>query len=237
MAARYGGDSDSALFPVVPSATGEAILAHHRHRDAAPGIPGGGLGLGTKTGTGRAETAARKARFLDAFIANGGNATQAAIAVGYSRRSAATAGKNLKAELREQIDARLKELAAPLALTAQEVVAQLARMVKLDPRKMFSQSGGLLPVHEMPEEVALCIDGLDVEQANVGGQGKGGKLLSVRTTKVKLSRKAQAVDMAMRYFGLYPREHEAPVDPDEQAARVREALGDIDKLTAGRKPK
>lgn len=209
-----------------PSARGKR---RREFRSKRRGLGSRTLGARAKAGTSRAATAARKARFLDAYIANGQNGTQAAIAVGYSKKRAATAAKLLTRELAGQIEARLKELAAPHALRAEEVIAQLARMVKLDPRKLFDEHGKLRPLHEIPEDVALCLDGIEVEDLRVGKES------TLRTSKFKLTRKAAAVDMAMRHFGLYPREHEAPVDPDEQAAKVRAALGDIDRLTAKRK--
>lgn len=45
-------------------------------------------GKRVKAGTSRAEAAKRRALFVQAYIANGGNGTQAAITAGYSRKGA-----------------------------------------------------------------------------------------------------------------------------------------------------
>lgn len=198
----------------------------------------GKRGQRRRTGTGRVVSAARRSRFFDEYIANGQNGTQAAIAVGVSRVGAPGFSSRMLKEHPEELKARLAALAAPHALSAQEVIAQLARMIRLDPRRMYGKDGALLPVSEMPEDVALCLDGVDVEEDVARTDKKDERsVVSSRTSKVKFSKKAAAVDMGMRHFRLYPDAGQGNLDPEEQAARVRARLGDIDAQLARQKRK
>jgi len=70
-----------------------------------------------KVGTGRAAAAARKALFVEAYIANGGNAKQAAVVAGYSPHTAKQQGQRLLTNV---------DLAAEVSRRRAEVMAKVA---------------------------------------------------------------------------------------------------------------
>jgi phage terminase small subunit len=71
----------------------------------------------SKAGTGRAAAAARKALFVEAYIANGGNAKQAAVVAGYSPHTAKQQGQRLLTNV---------DLAAEVSRRRAEVMAKVA---------------------------------------------------------------------------------------------------------------
>jgi hypothetical protein len=55
-----------------------------------------------------------------------------------------------------------------LEATVQDIGRALARIALLDVRDLFDEKGALVPPHELPEHVALALEGIDVVEA-VGG--------------------------------------------------------------------
>ncbi len=70
----------------------------------------------------------RQKAFCDNYISNGGNATQAAIDAGYSKKTAGViANENLKKPyIREYLDERMKPTADNRIMTAKEILLQLS---------------------------------------------------------------------------------------------------------------
>lgn len=177
---------------------------------------------------------AKRVAFANAFIACNRNGTEAAIRAGLTtvrKKANRIAGRYAAdPEVQALIAERTEKAMAPLKLSADEVLGKLAQLVRLNPKRLFDEFGDLRPIHELPDEVAECIDAVDAEII-VRGRGRGDK---VEVTKIRLSKKATAVEMAMRHHGMFPREQGGGGDPEELARLVRERLGQIDELTGGK---
>ncbi|NDB65998.1 MAG: hypothetical protein EB168_10105, partial [Euryarchaeota archaeon] len=74
-----------------------------------------------------ADTKARDEEFVRHYVDNGGNATQAAIAVGVSKASASTIGYRLKNRLTDEIDAEQRQALKGYAPTAVKQIVALAQ--------------------------------------------------------------------------------------------------------------
>ena len=74
----------------------------------------------------------RQKAFCDNYISNGGNATQAALAAGYSEKTAGSIGQeNLKKpEIRKYIDERLKPTQENRIMTGDEILSMLSRTAR-----------------------------------------------------------------------------------------------------------
>lgn len=189
-----------------------------------------------KPGTGHVAATVRRAIFVEAFLANGGNATQAAVQAGYSVRSAGQLGSVLlkDVEIQEAIAKRRAELANRYKLTTDDVLRECARIVYSDPRRLFDARGGLRHVKDLEDEVAATIASIEVSDDLVG---KGDDAQMVRTTKVKLWDKNAAIDKAMRYLGLYEKDNEqqspfaalvaklSPVELAQLEVAVKDVIG------------
>ena len=146
------------------------------------------------------------------------NATQAAIRAGYSELTAGSIGhENLK---KPEIQAALTEARARLAekteITPERVLKEYGRIAFLDVRKTFDLDGNLIPIHELDDDTAAAIAGLEVEVKRVAGeadeelegQPHGGALKrqfgsTARIHKIKLSDKKGALDSIARHLGMF----------------------------------
>lgn len=157
----------------------------------------------SKAGTSRVSAEQRRKLFIEAYIANGGNATDAARKAGYAESSAHVRGAELVKDRKVQSDiaARQTELAKKFELTTEDVIAELAKIVRVDLRRLFDSSGNLLPVNEWPDDVAGAVASFEVDEIHEG-QGEARKFVGY-TRKVKLWDKNSAIEKAMKHLGLF----------------------------------
>lgn len=148
-----------------------------------------------KAGTSKAEAEERRARFVVAYVGNGGNATQAAIAAGFAPKSAAVRGSELVKDRKVwgEIEKGRGALRARLQLKAEGVAEVLGGLVNaravhmLSPRQR-KQLGDLTP------ELEMSIVGFKFNSK--------GKL-----TEVKFADKNAAVEKAMRHLGMFAKDN------------------------------
>lgn len=101
-------------------------------------------------------------------------------------------------------------------VTVDRVVSELSKLAFLDIRKAFDEEGNLKPIHELDDDTAAAIAGLEVEVRRVTGeadeelegQPHGGALkrqhgATARLHKIKLSDKKGALDSLARYLGIF----------------------------------
>lgn len=119
-----------------------------------------------------------------------------------------------------KIAARIAELKARQLkrhdVTVDRVLAEYSKLAFLDIRKAFDADGNLKPVHELDDDTAAAIAGLEVEVKRVPGesdedlegQPHGGALkrqhgTTARLHKIKLSDKRAALDSLARHLGMF----------------------------------
>lgn len=115
----------------------------------------------------KAEGSGNKVRF---------NATQAAIAAGYSKKTAYSSGSRLlkRAEVKNRIDEIVKQQVDNITITSDRIIKELAFLGTADVSKAFDTNGNLLPIHEIPEDVRRAIAGFElVEERDENGEGTG----------------------------------------------------------------
>lgn len=186
----------------------------------------------------------KQEKFCKAYLANGLNATQAAITAGYSARTAASIGEeNLKKpEIAKAIAQHTQKVMAALDYGVERVLQQVARMAFFDPRKLYDDKGNLKPIRELDDDTVAAIAGIEVEEGGRGlivtkRKGKGGRSQSTavpvtRTAKIKLADRGNALDKLMRYHALYKDKLDVKVSAtDELAEKIAKA-----QARAKRKP-
>lgn len=156
-----------------------------------------------KAGTSRESATSRKAAFVNAFIANGGNATEAAIAVGYSPTSARFQGSRMvnDPEIAQQIATRAQQIAKKYELTADLVVKSLVQELTFDPAQLYDEHGQLRAVADLPEDTRMALVAVEAEQ-------HGSPDAPVYTRKVKWAAKHQAREQAMKHLGMFERDNQ-----------------------------
>jgi phage terminase small subunit len=160
-----------------------------------------------KAGTSARTAKLRRKLFAEEFVGNGGNATRAAIAVGYAPHSAGVTGSRLLRDTDVQAAVYETEERAlrKARLSTERVLQELERAIFADPRKLYDEKGRLKPIHSLDENTAAAIASLDVDDM-VTRKGLLGRAIG-RTTKVRFIDKLVAIDRAMKHLGLFERDN------------------------------
>lgn len=157
-----------------------------------------------KAGTSKQAAADRKNLFIEAYCANGGNATQAAITAGYSAKTADQQGSRLLKDVKvsAEIAERAQSVARIVGLTTERTLQEVARLAYSDVRKLFKADGTLKPIHELTDDEAAAVASVEIDDITIG-QVKVGS-----TTKIKHWDKNSALEKAMKHHGLYEKDNE-----------------------------
>lgn len=160
-------------------------------------------GAAAEAGMRRRKTADRQERFAREYVKDL-NGRRSAIAAGYSENGADVVASRLlgNANVKKLVADLTKEKFSKLDISAERILQELARLAFLDPRKLFNESGGLRPIHELDEDTARAIAGLDHEKL-FEHFGKGQAKHVGTTSKVKLADKTRALQLLGQYRKLF----------------------------------
>ncbi len=138
--------------------------------------------------------------------------SKAAEAAGY------TLGSGYQVFIRDDIQARIRELSEKMLkaadITAQRVMLELGRVAFADIRKVFNADGSLIPIHELDDDAAASIAGIEHETRVERGPKKlemdlaTGEMVetrevtSVRTAKIKRFNKDAALGTLAKHFKI-----------------------------------
>jgi len=130
----------------------------------------------------RIESFARQYVILDC------NGTEAAIACGLSRKTAAFQASRLlkNAQVKAEITRILAESRKKLDFTVERTLKQLTRHAFADPRQAFDANGKLKNISEMGADIAACIHSYDA-----------------KTGSVRFTNPQQALEMLARYHKFF----------------------------------
>lgn len=159
-------------------------------------------GVKPKAGTSKAEAAERRMKFIEALIANGGNATQAAVQAGFSAKTADQQGSRLLKDVKVQaeLEARRQKLRERFQLTTENVLQEVARISFFDPRSLLDSKGNLRNINDLDEDTARAIASVEVTE-EFSGRGESRQSIGF-TKKVRVFDKNAALDKAMKHLGL-----------------------------------
>ena len=152
----------------------------------------------------------RRLRFVEEYLQNGGNATRAAVAAGFSPATAYSSGGRLlkHVEVSALIRRRRDELATRYQLTTEAVVRSVAQAVFFDPRRLFDPDGRLKKLCDLDVDTAMGLTSFELK-----ADLSGGSQPSIAIKRVKWLNKNTARDQAAKILGLYGRDHEQGFDP------------------------
>ena len=131
------------------------------------------------------------------------NATQAAIRAGYSVKTAEWIGPQLlgKSHVSKEIQRATQLREQRTQITQDRVVKEIARLGFSDLRKLFDANGNLKPLHELDDDTAAALAGVDVVVT-----GDGENVLQVK--KIKLWDKNSALEKLSKHLQLWTERHE-----------------------------
>lgn len=184
-------------------------------------------GVGRGVGRSAAAMAEREHLFIEAYIANGGDGAKAARSAGYAASGAGRRAVDLlrRPNVVKALAARREKLARKYELTSESVIAELARIVHADPRRLFGADGKLLPMQDWPDDMAAVVASVETDEL-FDGQGAGRKFIGY-TKKVRFWDKNSAIEKAMKHLGLYE------VDNRQKASALAAVLADLDGKDSG----
>jgi phage terminase small subunit len=149
---------------------------------------------------------AKKQQFVAEYLIDL-NATQAAIRAGYSAKTAYASGSRMlrNVEVQSAISEAQAARAERTHITQDRVLLEVARLSFCDMRKFFNADGSLKPPHELDDDAAAALAGIDVVEmaggAKVDGDG-GVSHTQLYTKKVKVFDKNSSLTLAMRHLGM-----------------------------------
>lgn len=156
-----------------------------------------------KAGHSIASFKARQKLFVRAYLANGRNATQAAVAAGYSKARANDTGyKLLKLpEVQVLVADAVAEVEKITGLDAERTLLEVARIAYGDPRRLYHADGTPKSMQELGDSEAAMLASVETDVIT-----KYNKVIG-HTTKLKTWDKNAALEKAMRFHGLYERDN------------------------------
>lgn len=158
------------------------------------------------------------------------NATRAAIAAGYSARSAQVNGARLltNAMVAAEIAKGHGKRIGKLELTADRVLEEISRLAFYDPVDFFESDGSLKQLHTLDQNTRRALAGIEVTELFEGKDVEDGpqqKTVYGLLKKVRLADKLKALELAGRHLKLF-------ADKTELSLRV--TLADL--VIAANKP-
>lgn len=156
------------------------------------------------------------------------NGTKAAIESGYSPASAAvTACRMLKhpkiralidqdeQEAKAEYEQEIAQASTDYDITPGRILREWARIAFFDSRKLYERDGSLKPLHELDDDTAAALTGLDVQEL-WGGAGEDRQVIGV-LKKWRAASKEKALDALSKHKNLYAVDNEGKVQPFAQA--------------------
>lgn len=168
-----------------------------------------------KASSSKAVAETRYRVFAEAFLANNGNKTQAAIAAGCPPKGAPQQGARLFNHEKVQaiIKARQEKTFSDLEITTERILRERARLAFFDPQKLYDENGRRIPIHKLDKDTAAAIVAIE--------HGRDG-------VKIRMADKNASLTSLEKQRGLYK------VDNEQQANMVVEHRLPKDDIEAAR---
>lgn len=144
----------------------------------------------------------RQKLFVERWLTNGNNATEAAAYAGFSEASAHVRGCELLArdDVKAMIGARAERLVRTAELSTERWAKEMAAIGHFDPGELYDVDGNLIPIYQLPEHVRRAIASVKRERRT---EGKGETVATVTTEEVKLHDKNTALANIGKHLGVF----------------------------------
>jgi phage terminase small subunit len=165
-----------------------------------------------KAGTSKASAADKRAAFVEAYFANGGNASQAAVTAGYSAPTCGVTGAKMLKDPRvaAEISKRRTEVCANLGLNTERTLRELGRLAFSDPRNIMHSDGRIKMPHELDADTAAAIASFEVSFDG--------------SIKYKFWDKNSALEKAAKVQGLYEKDNKQRNPLEELSREVLQGI-------------
>lgn len=166
-----------------------------------------------KAGTSKVSAEDRRTKFVEAYLSNGGNATDAALQAGYGAGGAAKQGYRMSKDpvIVSMLESRRAKLCTSLEISTERILLERARLAFFDVRKLFDSHGAPVPIHELDDDAAAAIAGLEVVE-QFEGSGEDRKFVGY-LKKYKLADKGASLTSLEKQLGMYEKDNAQKTDP------------------------
>ena len=151
----------------------------------------------------------RKKIFVEVYLANGGNATDAAIQAGYSKKTAKEQGSRLLADVnvKAQVSKRAEIVANKYELSAELAAKSIYQELTFDPAELYNDDGSLKSVKDLDKDIRMALTSVEFEE--IGGKGS-----PITVRKVKWASRNQAREQLMKHLGMFEKDNKqkSPLD-------------------------
>jgi len=127
------------------------------------------------------------------------NGTQAAIRAGYSEKTAEVKASQLLriVKVKDRVSELQKTRSIRTEVTQDLVINEISKIAFANIQDIFDEYGELIPIHELPREVAAALQ--EINQDSIGN-GDGEQVIK---RKYKLSDKKSSLELLGRHLGLF----------------------------------
>ncbi len=152
----------------------------------------------------------RRKVFVERWLTNGNNATEACIYAGYSAKTAGVTSAQLMArdDVRALIGHRAARVLQTAVLSTERWAKEMAAIGHFDPGEMYDGDGQLIPLHKLPEHVRRAIGSVKTERRY---EGKGEHRTEVVTQEVKPLDKNVALTNIGRHLGVFEKDNKQQI--------------------------
>ena len=175
----------------------------------------------------KSELTPKQLRFVKEYMVDL-NGKQAAIRAGYSPRSAEMHSSRLLSydKVRAAVVKENARVDRKLEISAERTLLETSRLSSSNLKKLYDENGNLKPIHELEDDIAACISGIEV--VTTYRKDTDGNMIPEYTKKYKLWDKNSALERMHRHFNLSPdrKEHTGaggqplfPVSTGDERAR------------------
>lgn len=154
----------------------------------------------------------RRKVFVERWLVNGNNATEAAKWAGFSAATASAKGHTMLQDprVKELIGDRAKQVLHDATLSTERWAREMAAIGHFDPGSMYDADGNLTPLHLLPEHVRRGISSVDVRELHAG-KGED-RVVIGRQTKVQMHDKNTALANIGKHLGVFEQDNRQRVN-------------------------
>ena len=139
----------------------------------------------------------KKLLFVKYYLAAGDtyqNATQSAIAAGYSKKTAYSAGARLlkNVDVRAEIDLFVTKVCDKLEITTEKVMREYAKLAFVNVKDLYDEQGNMKDIHELDSDVAAAVSQVEINLTE-----------ACALKKVKLHDKKGSLDSISKIMGMF----------------------------------
>lgn len=108
----------------------------------------------------------RRRLFAEAYLSNNGHATNAALAAGFSAKTAASQGSRMlkNVEVRALLDNRQTETLSGMQITTERVLEETARLAFSDVSKIIGPTGKVLLPNELDPATRAAVSSFEIDE-------------------------------------------------------------------------